>query len=180
MNIKKLIAAVAASIIMITGLAACSSVTPAETVAPPDYAEITARIKEYEDSYRDFVQTGVGGVNLVTSSGFTPLGATCSAKYTVTEDGVYESCSLVVQRDVEQYDEYFNIGDDMMMFVRSYIDTAGLFVLNKYICYPDAVYYINDETQTLDLVTDVESLDCFVTFDQVRRVYGAPEEGTEG
>ena len=58
-----------------------------------------------------------------------------------------------------------------MMFVRSYID-EGIPVIDKYISTGTEVYYVNTETSTMDEVTDVTALDIFVTFDQVRRVYG--------
>lgn len=173
MSMKKLLAAAFTCVLMAAAVCGCGSASVTqETVTPPDYTEMTALITSYEDAYRAFVQAGEGDVEVVTSEGCTPLGAPCSAKYTNANNGLYESCSLVVQRDVEQYDEYFNIGNGIMMFTRFY--TVGTeMILHKYICYSNAVFYVNDETQTMDRVEDVEALDCFVTFDQVRRVYGA-------
>lgn len=175
MTMKKLFATVCASVVLITALCGCSLNT-VQTVATPDYAQVTELVTAYEDAYRDYVQNSDGEVMLVTANGVTPLGAECSSKYVKTADGLYESCSLTVQRDVEQHDEYFNIGDGIMLFVRAYVDAAGLIVIQKYYCTSNAVYYINYDAQTLDYVEHIEELDFFVTFDQVRRVYGASEE----
>lgn len=180
MSIRKLVSVIFTAVLLAAALCGCAGESEAvETVAPPDYEEVTQLIKTYEDAYRDFAQNGEGQVALVTATGVTPLGAECSSRYTCTSDGVWESCSLTVQRDVEQHDEYFNIGNGIMMFVRSYIDADGFIVINKYYCPNGAVWYINPETHTMDPVEDIEALDCFVTFDQVRRVYGETVDTTE-
>lgn len=177
MRIKKWLASAVVLSVFAGVFAGCSMTE--EAPAGPDYTELTASITEYEDSYRSFVQEGEGEVAVVTATGTTPLGAQCSSVYTCSSDGRFESCSLTVQRDVEQHDEYFHISDDMMMFVRSYIDAAGLIVIQKYVTLSNGsqVFYIDDEAQTVTPVTDLSSLDCFVTFDQVRRAYG-PEDKT--
>lgn len=164
----------AALIITAILMAACGF-TPAVQETEPvalDYAGLTQTIKTYEDAYRDYVNNGEGQVSIVTASGWTPLGSECSSRYLCTDDGVYESCSLTVQRDIEEHDEYFNLGNGLMMFVRSYITSDSQIVINKYISTGNTVFFINDETQSLDPIDDLEALDCFVTFDQVRRVYG--------
>lgn len=180
MNIKKLFAA--ASMLIVMAATLCGCYVPAstqETVLPPDYNEAVSLITAYEDAYRAYVQAGEGEVSVVTATGVTPLGAECSSRYLCTTDGVYESCSLTVTRDIEQHDEYFNLGNGLMMFVRSYMDDEGGVFIDKYICAGENVYYINDETQTMDPVEDITSLDCFVTFDQVRRVYGESVDTTD-
>lgn len=169
--------AIVTSILVIGIFTACSA---GQQQVSFDYTEITTRITNYEDAYRSFVNSGEGEVAMVTATGVTPLGASCSSKYTVSSDGAYESCSLVVQREVEQYDEYFNIGDGLMMFVRTYVDPDGVPHISKYISTGTAVFFINDLTHTVDPVEDITALDCFVTFDQVRRVYaGTPDEANE-
>lgn len=180
MTIKKLISAVITAVVLAAALCGCSGLgTAEETVAAPNYEEVTQLIKAYEDAYREFVRNGEGEVALVTASGYTPLGDECSSRYTCTSDGVWESCSLTVQRELEQHDEYFNIGNGIMMFVRSYIDADGLIVIQKYYCSNGSVWFINSETNTMDRVEDIEALDCFITFDQVRRVYGEPVDASE-
>ncbi len=171
MRIKKITAAVTALIMLASGVSSCNyeETTPYQQVY--DYTAVTELIKTYEDSYREFVKNGEGQVAVVTAEGETPLGAPCSSRYTRSSDGAFESCSLEVTRDIEQHDEYFNISDGLMMFVRSYID-EGIPVIDKYISTGTEVYYVNTETSTMDEVTDVTALDIFVTFDQVRRVYG--------
>ena len=178
MRFTRFIAAAASAVLMAGLLTACSA--PEETaVTPPDYTEITTMIQNYEDSYREYVQTAEGNVMVVRGDGYTPLGVSCSFKYLCTDDGVYESCSLIVHREFDQYDEYFNLNADYMMFTRYYIESDGEIFLNKYICTSDAVYLVNYDNQTLDRVDDVTGLDCFVTFDQVRRVYGMPADTEE-
>ena len=181
MKIRKLLAVIAAIMTLLIGFSSCSLIGGGSEAEPyvPEYGVVTAEIKVFEDSYRSYVQNGEGGVNAVIGDSFTPLGAPCSATYTITEGNEFESCSLAVQREFEQHDEYFNVSENYMMFVRSYIDPAGVIVINKYICTSSGVYYINEDTQTLDLVEDVEALDCFVTFDQVRRAYGTEQDTSE-
>lgn len=179
MNIKKLFAA--AGLLIVMAAAMCGCYVPAstqETVLPPDYDEAINLITAYEDAYRAYVQAGEGEVSVVTATGLTPLGAECTSRYLCTSDGVYESCSLAVSRDIEQHDEYFNLGNGLMMFVRSYMDDEGGVFIDKYLCAGEHVYYINTETETMDQVADITALDCFVTFDQVRRVYGEPIDTT--
>lgn len=173
MRIKKLFAA--AGMIIVMAVSVCGCYVPAstpETQFIPDYNETVDMITAYEDGYRAFVQNGEGEVSLVTATGLTPLGLECSSRYTCNSDGTYESCSLVVMRDDEYHDEYFNLGNGLMMFVRSHTDADGFLYIEKYICAGESVYYVNYDAGTLDQVTDITSLDCFVTFDQVRRVYG--------
>ncbi len=180
MTIKKLISAVITAVVLAAALCGCSGIGAAEeTAAVPDYEQVTQLIKAYEDAYREFAKSGEGQVSLVTASGYTPLGAECSSRYTCTSDGVWESCSLTVQRDLEQHDEYFNIGNGIMMFVRSYLDADGYIIIQKYYCANGSVWFINSETHTMDPVEDITALDCFVTFDQVRRVYGEPLDTSE-
>ena len=90
MTMKKLFATVCASVLLITALCGCSLNT-AQTVATPDYAQVTELVTAYEDAYRDYVQNGDGEVMLVTANGVTPLGAECSSKYVKTADGTIES-----------------------------------------------------------------------------------------
>ena len=177
MNIKRILATASAIVITLTA-AACGTGT-AETAYVPDYEEMSSMITTYEDSYRSFVMNGEGEVAYVTAEGVTPLGVPCSSRYRRSSDGAFESCSLTVERDAEEHDEYFNLGGNIMMFVRMYYDDQGAPVILKYISTGTEVYYMNTETQTCDLITDVEALDCFVTFDQVRRVYGIPVDTTE-
>lgn len=179
MSIRKLFAVAGACLMLAASFCGCALTEPQQTVPIPDYTEVTTLVKNYEDAYREYVQTGDGQVTLVTANGVTPLGCECFSKYTRTADGLYESCSLTVQREVEQHDEYFNLSDDAMLFVRGYVDLAGMIVIQKYYCTSTAVYYINYENETLDPVEHVSDLDCFVTFDQVRRVYGADESASE-
>lgn len=179
MSIKKLFAVVGACLMLSASFGGCALIEPQETVYIPDYTEVTTLVKDYEDAYRAYVQNGEGEVTLVTANGVTPLGCECFSKYTCTADGVFESCSLTVQRDVEQHDEYFNLSDDAMLFVRGYVDLAGMIVIQKYYCTSTAVYYINYENETLDPVEHISEMDFFVTFDQVRRVYGADESASE-
>ena len=179
MSIKKLLAA--AGMILVMAAAVCGCYVPAsqqETVYIPDYTEAVSLITTYEDSYRSFVQNGEGQVSVVTASGYTPLGSERSSRYICSSDGAFESCSLVVTRDIEEHDEYFNLNNGLMMFVRTHTDADGVLFIDKYICAGENVYYVNDETQTMDQITDITALDCFVTFDQVRRVYGEPVDTT--
>ena len=181
MKIRKLLAVIAAIMTLVIGFSSCALIgeSAATEAYVPEYGEVTELIKVYEDSYRSYVQNGEGGVTAVSCSSYTPLGAPCNATYTLTEGNEFESCSLAVQREFEQHDEYFNVCPEFMMFVRSYIDPAGTIVINKYISTSSGVYYVNEETSTLDLIEDVEALDCFVTFDQVRRAYGTEQDASE-
>lgn len=176
MKIRNLVAYITLLLVLAGFITACSG--NSQQAAPLVYTDIATKIQVYEDSYREFVNSGNGEVALVTATSVTPLGAPCNSKYTISSDGLYESCSLVVQRDVEQYDEYFNIGDGLMMFVRTYFDEEGVPHINKYISTGAAVYYVNSETSTLEPVEDINSLDCFVTFDQVRRAYAGTADST--
>ncbi len=175
-NLQYVILIVMALAVVLCG---CTYTASEPVTIPYDYNEVTALIKTYEDSYREFVANGEGEVYAVTANGVTPLGASCRSVYTLSSDGAFESCSLTVEREVEQHDEYFNIGDGIMMFVRSYIDQDGLIVINKYITLGGILYYINDTEQKIEEVTNVTDVDCFVTFDQVRRVYSEQPEVTE-
>ena len=179
MNIKKLFTAAGMLIVMAAALCGCyvPASTP-ETVYTPDYTEAVNLITTYEDSYRSFVQNGASEVSVVTASGYTPLGSECSSRYICSSDGAFESCSLAVTRDVEEHDEYFNLGNGLMMFVRTHTDADGAPVIDKYICAGENVYYVNYDAQTMDQIADITALDCFVTFDQVRRVYGEPVDTT--
>lgn len=167
---KKLIA----SIIMLSVIAAagCSSSEPVVEQVP-DYNETVTAITEYEDAYREFVNGGEGAVQFVTGTSETPLGAPCELRYACSSDGRYESCSLTVTRDREEHDEYMNVRDDLMLFVRTYVDDEAEFIsIEKYVATNNSVYHINPETQTLEPVDDVTALDCFVNFNQVRTAYG--------
>lgn len=177
MRTSKLLAIIAA-IIMSISITSCFS-GPLDHHETPDYGAMTAMITDYEDRYREFVMNGAGDVAYVTAEGSTPLGAPCSSRYRRSSDGVYESCSLIVQREMEESDEYFNMGNGIMMFVRMYYNDEGAPVIAKYISTGTEVFFVNDETQTCDPVTDITALDCFLTFDQVRRVYGIPLESEE-
>lgn len=174
MKIRKALVTVLSMLV----LAGCGrTAAPEQTVITPDYAQITSVISEYEDSYREFVNNGEGTVQFVTATGTTLLGAPCDSKYSCSSDGRFESCSLAVHRDREEYDEYFNLSSEYMMFVRTYIDEeAQTISISKYISTGSAVYYLNDETQTCDPVEDVTAMDMFVTFDQVRNVFGADDD----
>jgi|GEM_PF-1664133 len=175
----KLLTGILLITLMITGLVAgCSANTQSEEPTPLDYSEITALITSYEDAYRNHIQNDDGGFYYVTATGKTPLGCDCTSRYVVSEDGVYESCSLEVSRDNRtEYDEYFKISDSIMMAVRTYLDEDSVsFSISKYIFTNGAMYYINDDTQTCDVIEDIESMDFLTTFEQVRNVYGAAED----
>jgi len=180
MNIKKLF--VTAGMLIVMAAALCGCYVPAsapETVVIPDYNEAVSLVTAYEDAYRAYVQAGAGEVSVVTATGSTPLGSECSSRYVRTTNGEYESCSLTVMRDREEHDEYFNLNNGLMLFVRTYFDDEGALFIDKYLCAGENIYLINNETQTMDYIDDITSLDCFVTFDQVRRVYGEPVDTSQ-
>lgn len=177
MRIRKFTIIILAAALAVV-FACCSALNSAPESRAPDYTEITTLIKSYEDAYRSFIRGGDGEMEAVTASGHTPDGAPCESLYTRSSDGIYESCSLTVDRDGrEEHDEYFNISPDMMMFVRTCIDTETPNIdIRKYIVSGNGVYYINDETESCENVEDITSLDIFVTFEQVRTAYGISED----
>ncbi|MCQ2515362.1 MAG: hypothetical protein MJ094_00685 [Saccharofermentans sp.] len=166
MRIKKLTAIILTCVLLLSG---CSSKTEDSTL---DYQETIAVITAYEDAYRDYVQTGDGQVSVTTSISETPNGQPCNARFTSVVNQPFTSCSLEVQRnDRTEYDEYFNISDTMMMAVRTYITESGVPVITKYISTMGQFYLLNPDTQTCDLVENIESLDFFMTFEQVTTAY---------
>ena len=69
MSIKKLVSVIFTAVLLAAALCGCAGGSEAvETVAPPDYEEVTQLIKAYEDAYRDFAQNGEGQVALVTAT----------------------------------------------------------------------------------------------------------------
>ena len=97
MKIRNLVAYITLLLVLAGFVTACSG--NGQQAAPLVYTDIATKIQVYEDSYREFVNSGNGEVALVTATSVTPLGAPCNSKYTISSDGLYESCSLVVQRD---------------------------------------------------------------------------------
>ncbi len=171
MRTRKLAVIILAITLLFTGCSSTSNPTL-------DYQDTTALIKTYEDSYRDYVQTGDGQVAVVTSVSETPNGAPCNVRYTSVVDQPFTSCSLEVQRNNRtEYDEYFRLSDTMMMAVRTYIDDNGYGIITKYISANGNFYLVNDETSTCDIVDDILSLDFFMTWEQVTTAYAG--EGIE-
>lgn len=166
MSIRKLATIILAATLLFTG---CSKTN--EPVGF-DYQEAVAVITAYEDAYRDYVQNGDGEVALSTATSQTPNGAPCNVRFTNIIGQPFTSCSLEVERNNRiEYDEYFAISDTMMMAVRTYIDDSGRAIITKYISDSGNMYLVNDDTQTCDLIEDIEALDFFVTFDQVTNAY---------
>lgn len=170
--------------ILLIGILALSTASCAENAdvfkknTAPDYAVTLDTLETYQGGYADFMTAGEGNIFYKHSEGFTPAGNYCESTYLESEDGVYMNCTLEVQRnDRVEYDEYFRVDENTMYFVRSFNDTEnGNFSIEKYVVISGTLYYINPETETVDTVSKPDSLDMFLSFSELKTLFGNFDE----
>jgi len=170
--------------ILLIGIMALSLVACAEnadvlkTNSAPDYAATLETFDTYQSGYADFMSAGEGNIFYKQSEGFTPAENYCSSTYIESEDGTYMNCDLEIQRnDRTEHDEYFRIDDSTMYVVRSFIDPeTSAVTIDKYVVISGKLFFINPETETVDAVAKPDSLDMFLSFSEIKTLFGNLDE----
>ena len=159
-------------------LAACTENADATAASTaPDYTTIKTKIFEYQNSFGDFMNDESNNVYFKTSEGFTPAENYCTASFLESEDGTYQKCSLQVTRDeVVECDEYFLIDDSTMFIARAPMSGYDELYVDQYVVISGTLYQINDEQQTIDPVSRPDALDLYLSFSEIKSLYGNFDE----
>lgn len=169
---------------LLIGVLALSTASCAENAdlfkknTAPDYAATLETFDTYQSGYADFINAGEGNIFYKQSEGFTPAGNYCESTYIESEDGTYMNCTLEVQRnDRVEHDEYYRVDENTMYFVRSFsAEGSTLFTIEKYVVISGKLYFINPETETVDPVAKPDSLDMFLSFSELKTLFGNLDE----
>ncbi len=165
--------AVLCSVVFLSGCVENADTTKAEE--NPLYEEITKSTNDYLKEYSDFILSSDSDtVDIISSEGTTPAGNSCTSTYVESKDSVYASLTLEVDRESEIVrDEYYRINPSRIFIMRSVQEEDNtLSVTDKYIIIDDVIYTINDENQTIDPVDRPDSLDLYLSFEEISDKYG--------
>ncbi len=165
--------------ILALSLAACAENADAmKAKDTPDYATTLSNFETHQTAYSEFMNAGDGNIFYKQTEGFTPAENYCTATYIESEDGVYMNCDLEIARnDRAEHDEYFRYDDTTMYIVRSYIDPNDSSVsIQKYVVINGTLYFLNSETETVEPVAKPDSLDMFLSFSEIKTLFGNIDE----
>lgn len=158
MTKRKIIAFVAA-VVMCMSLAACGKT--------PSYQKSMEQIRIFEEGFDEFMRDENSLATIVnTDDQTTPAGNNCHVRYFRSDNGVYESITLEVERgNFIQMDEYFKLSDGNVFVARSYFDPETHEPhVEKYILAGNSLYSIDAANETLTEVEDPASEDFFTDF----------------
>ena len=170
--------AVVCTFILALNLVACTENADATTSATnPDYTTVNTQIFEYQNGFGDFMNDESNNVYYKTSEGFTPAENYCTASFLQSEDGTYQKCTLEVTRgEVVECDEYFLINESTVFIARAPMSGTDSIYVEKYLIINGTLYQINDDTQTVDPVSRPDALDLYLSFSEIKSLYGNFDE----
>ncbi|MCQ2534003.1 MAG: hypothetical protein MJ172_05495 [Clostridia bacterium] len=149
-----------------------ATVVPEETL--PSYDEMHKLTEDYVIAYSNFMLNSTAtDVSIYTSEGTTPAGNICSATFIESNDSKYINLVLEVDRqDSFDCDEYYRIDASHIFIARSSIapdnSIIGIF---KYIIIDDVLYRIDEQNQTVTPVDRQDSLDLYLSFEEIITLY---------
>ena len=93
------------------------------------------------------------------------------------EDGTYKKCTVVATRgEIVECDEYFLISDSMVFVARAPMSGTDETYVDQYVIISGTLYMINDEQETIDPVAKPDSLDLYLSFSELKSLYGNFDE----
>lgn len=147
------------------------------TAAAPDYTTVKNEIFEYQNGFGEYMMDESNGVYFKTSDGLTPAENNCTVSYLESEDGTYKKCSVVATRgEIIECDEYFLISDSMVFVARAPMSDVDEPYVDQYVIISGTLYMINDEQETIDPVAKPDSLDLYLSFSELKSLYGNFDE----
>lgn len=161
------------STVLFTGCVENADTAKAEE--KPLYEEITQDTNDYLKEYSDFIlNSSSETVDIISSEGSTPAGNSCTSTYVESKDSAYASLTLEVDRETEIVrDEYYRINPSRIFIVRySQGEDSSLSLTEKYIIVDDIIYSIDDENQAVNPVDRPDSLDLYLSFEEICDKYG--------
>jgi hypothetical protein len=171
-------AAVICTLGLALSLVACTENADATAAATnPDYTTIKNKIYEYQNGFGSYMNDESNGVYFKTSEGTTPGENYCTASFLESEDGTYQKCSLEVTRgDLVECDEYFLIDESTVFIARAPMSGSDEIYVYQYVIIGGTLYEINDAQQTIDPVSRPDALDLYLSFSEVKSLYGNFDE----
>lgn len=161
---------------LITGCADNADTT--QTTLAPDYNTIVQEFDEYRIGYSNYMNESDVEFNYIVSDGFTPADAPCYVNFSCSEDEAYYLVSVETHKETEngvdiRRDEYYPLSDNKLYIVRHLTnDIRGAISTTSYVVIDGSLYQVNENTGTISAVTKADSLDLYLSFEEIKSLYG--------
>lgn len=155
--------------------------TGGSAVDPLSYAAIDAKMRDYTFGVNEYMREHSAEAYQKVTDGKTIGGIDAKCTYTLSKDKKYEV--LQMEKEIEngyQVDEYFNMGDSMLITRTTIYNDGNFDPVYKYYVIDGALYKIDIDTQTvtkLAILTDsgIEeiqaNIDIYLSFDEIQKLY---------
>lgn len=167
------------SVVLITflaiGLGACAeNADIMKNSSNPDYKEIQTMADKYVSDFSNLLLENSEDLTILNSEGTTPSGDTCQATFIESNDSKYTNLTLEVDRSSTiWFDEYYRIDASHIYISRYTISEEGKpDKSERYIIVDDVLYEIKDETSEVLPVDRPDSLDLYLSFEEINDKYG--------
>lgn len=185
---KSVIAVMLVAAFVLAGTACDKKITSSDpvttggsTVDPLSYAAIDAKMRDYTFGVNEYMREHSAEAYQKVTDGKTIGGIDAKCTYTLSKDKKYEV--LQMEKEIEngyQVDEYFNMGDSMLITRTTIYNDGNFDPVYKYYVIDGALYKIDIDTQTvtkLAILTDsgIEeiqaNIDIYLSFDEIQKLY---------
>ena len=186
---KKLIAVGLVAAIVMAG-AGCNKQlidpeTPTTTesvyVDPLSFEGLDNAFRNYNNAINEYMKEHSEECTVIVKDGTTFNGVAANCRYTLSPDGQYEV--LQMEKTLEnatQVDEYFNLGDGVLIARSTVYNTGDFDPVVKYCITEGCIYQIDTKAETVTKILDLNDasadakkaeLDIYYTFDEIRALY---------
>ena len=161
------------SMIFVAGCGENADLPINETIVP-EYETLNTIIENYKAGYNAYMTSTDGSFETNQAEATTPSGTMCTGVYAVSSNGVYETLTVEASyEDRTVYDEYYKLSDTQIYVRRSILFSNGQAVPGSvYFVDNGALYELDDETSSVTKIDKADSMDLYLSFDEITETYG--------
>lgn len=153
------------------------------------YKSVVMEVNAFQEGYSQMLveaqePTSEHDVNIISSEGYSPLGEAATVRFVdaTSADGAVYRCATFEFFDAEGSTgvrnlivEYMSLGEGRMFIAETILprDDGTPGVVNKYFVNNNTLYEIDEEGLQIVVISEPDTLDLYLSFEEIEENYGA-------